>query len=437
MALAVRVWAKLSVNIARMQVYLVGGAIRDQLLGIPARERDWVVVGARPEDLEKLGYLPVGREFPVFLHPQTKEEYALARLESKVAPGYRGFHTRFSPDVTLQEDLRRRDLTINAIAQSASGELIDPYGGADDLKNRVLRHVSEAFVEDPVRVLRVARFAARFGDRGFSIAPETRALMQEMVRNGEIDALVPERVWQETERALGETRPELFFLVLRECGALQVIFPEIAALFGVPQPERWHPEIDTGLHVMLALQCAVRLGASTPVRFAVLMHDLGKAATPRDLWPSHHGHEEAGVALIEALAARLRVPKEHTELAVLTARHHGVVHRALELKPATILGLLEKADAWRRPERFRALLQACEADARGRTGLKERAYPQAELLRQAQQATAAVSLPEEERQGLLGTAIKEKLREKRLEVLTSMVARARELSKATTTDPGA
>jgi tRNA nucleotidyltransferase (CCA-adding enzyme) len=421
-----------------MQVYLVGGAIRDQLLGIPVRERDWVVVGARPEDLEKLGYLPVGREFPVFLHPKTKEEYALARLESKVAPGYRGFTTRFSPDVTLQEDLRRRDLTINAIAQSVSGgELIDPYGGAEDLKNGILRHVSEAFVEDPVRVLRVARFAARFGDRGFSVAPETRALMQEMVRNGEIDALVPERVWQETERALGETRPELFFLNLRDCGALQVIFPEIAALFGVPQPERWHPEIDTGLHVMLALQCAVRLGAGTPVRFAVLMHDLGKAATPPNLWPSHHGHEEAGVALIEALAARLRVPKEHTELAVLTARHHGLVHRALELKPATILGLLEKADAWRRRERFRAMLLACEADARGRAGLEERAYPQADLLREAQDATAAVSLLEEDRQGLVGTAIKEKLREKRLEVLTSLVTRSRELSKAKATDPEA
>jgi tRNA nucleotidyltransferase (CCA-adding enzyme) len=433
----VQVFSKLSVTIARMQVYLVGGAIRDQLLGIPVRERDWVVVGARPEDLEKLGYLPVGREFPVFLHPETKEEHALARLESKVAPGYRGFHTRFSPDVTLQEDLRRRDLTINAMAQSASGELIDPYGGADDLKKGVLRHVSEAFVEDPVRVLRVARFAARFGDRGFSVAPETRALMQEMVRSGEINALVPERVWQETERALGESRPELFFLTLRECGALQVIFPEIAALFGVPQPERWHPEIDTGVHVMLALQCAVRLGASTAVRFAVLMHDLGKAKTPRDLWPSHHGHEEAGVALIEALAARLRVPKEHTELAVLTARHHGLVHRALELKPATILGLLEKSDALRRPERFRALLLACEADARGRTGLEDRAYPQADWLRQAQEFTAAVSLSEEERQGLAGTAIKERLREKRLQVLTSLVTRNRDLSTAKAPDPGA
>ena len=406
-----------------MQVYLVGGAVRDQLLGIAPREHDWVVVGAEPADLEKLGYVPVGRDFPVFLHPTTHEEYALARLESKVAPGYRGFSTRFSPEVTLEEDLRRRDLTINAIAQRDTGELIDPYGGQRDLEARLLRHVSAAFVEDPVRVLRVARFAARFGARGFTVAPETQELMQEMVRNGEINALVPERVWQETERALGEPSPELFFKTLRDCGALQVIFPEIEALYGVPQPARWHPEIDTGVHVMMALACAVRLGASTPVRFAVLMHDLGKAATPKNLWPSHHGHEEAGVVLIEALAARLRIPNEHTELAVLTARHHGLVHRALELKPATILGLLEKTDALRRPERFASLLLACEADARGRAGLEERAYPQADYLRQAVEAVAAVTFSEQDRQGLIGPAIKEKLREKRLAMLARMVNR--------------
>jgi tRNA nucleotidyltransferase (CCA-adding enzyme) len=410
-----------------MQVYLVGGAVRDQLLGIPVRERDWVVVGAEPADLEKLGYVPVGRDFPVFLHPKTHEEYALARLESKVAPGYRGFSTRFSPDVTLEEDLKRRDLTINAIAQSAAGELIDPYGGSRDLEARVLRHVSEAFVEDPVRVLRVARFAARFGERRFSVAPETMALMQAMVKSGEINALVPERVWQETERALGEARPEIFFQTLRDCGALAVIFPEIEALYGVPQPARWHPEIDTGVHVMMALQCAVRLGASTPVRFAVLVHDLGKAATPQNLWPSHHGHEEAGVGLIEALAARLRVPNEHTELALLAARYHGLVHRALELKPATILTLLEKTDALRRPERFRALLLACEADARGRTGLEERAYPQADFLKRAQEAVAAVTFAQDECQGLLGPAIKEKLRDKRLLALTAFTSERRAL----------
>jgi len=420
-----------------MQVYLVGGAVRDELLGIPVRERDWVVVGARPEDLQKLGYRPVGREFPVFLHPKTKEEYALARLESKVAPGYRGFTTRFSEDVTLEEDLRRRDLTINAIARRENGELIDPYGGEKDLKAGLLRHVSEAFVEDPVRVLRVARFAARFGDRGFAVAPETMSLMRNMVASGELSALVPERVWQESERALGESRPELFFETLRECGALEVIFPEVAALYGVPQPPRWHPEVDTGIHVMLALKASVRLGASTPVRFAVLMHDLGKAATPPEQWPSHHGHEEAGVVRIEALAARLRVPKEYAELAVLTARHHGLVHRALELRPATLLELLEKTDAVRRPERFRALLTACEADARGRTGLEDCPYPQSELLRRAQQEIAAVSIAEEERQGLEGRAIKERLSAKRLQVLTSLVNQTRVDSKAKMSDPAA
>ena len=420
-----------------MQVYLVGGAVRDELLGIPVRERDWVVVGARPEDLQKLGYRPVGREFPVFLHPKTKEEYALARLESKVAPGYRGFTTRFSEDVTLEEDLRRRDLTINAIARRENGELIDPYGGEKDLKAGFLRHVSEAFVEDPVRVLRVARFAARFGDRGFAVAPETMSLMRNMVASGELSALVPERVWQESERALGESRPELFFETLRECGALEVIFPEVAALYGVPQPPRWHPEVDTGIHVTLALKASVRLGASTPVRFAVLMHDLGKAATPPEQWPSHHGHEEAGVVRIEALAARLRVPKEYAELAVLTARHHGLVHRALELRPLTMLELLEKTDAVRRPERFRALLTACEADARGRTGLEDCPYPQSELLRRAQQEIAAVSIAEEERQGLEGRAIKERLSAKRLQVLTSLVNQTRVDSKAKMSDPAA
>jgi tRNA nucleotidyltransferase (CCA-adding enzyme) len=412
-----------------MQVYLVGGAVRDQLLGILPRERDWVVVGAEPADLEKVGYVPVGRDFPVFLHPKTHEEYALARLESKIAPGYRGFSTRFSPDVTLEEDLRRRDLTINAIAQSEAGDLIDPYGGQRDLEARLLRHVSEAFVEDPVRVLRVARFAARFGERGFSVAPETQELMQEMVRSGEINALVPERVWQETERALAEARPELFFSTLRDCGALKVIFPEIEALYGVPQPARWHPEIDTGVHVMMALQCAVRLGAATPVRFAVLMHDLGKAATPQNLWPSHRGHEEAGVGLIEALATRLRVPNEHTELAVLTASHHGLVHRAFELKPATLLTLLEKTDALRRPERFASLLLACEADARGRAGLEARAYPQGDYLKRAAHAVAAVRFSAEDRHGLVGPAIKEKLRQMHLAALTAFVAGWRALSE--------
>src|SRR5512146_816786 len=299
-----------------MEVYLVGGAVRDRLLGRPVHERDWVVVGARPEDLERDGFVSVGREFPVFLHPRTHEEYALARLERKVAPGYRGFTTQFSPEVTLEEDLKRRDLTINAMAESTSGEIVDPYGGRRDLEARLLRHVSDSFIEDPVRVLRVARFAARYAELGFRVAEETLALMRRMTDSGELAALVPERVWQETERALGEARPDVFFETLRGCGALQAIFPELAALYGVPQPPRWHPEIDTGVHVMLALRYSADCGDSTAVRFAVLLHDLGKALTAPERWPSHRGHEEAGVPVIEALCARLKVPHDLRDLAV-------------------------------------------------------------------------------------------------------------------------
>jgi tRNA nucleotidyltransferase (CCA-adding enzyme) len=412
-----------------MQVYLVGGAVRDRLLGLPVAERDWVVVGARPEDLEREGYVPVGRDFPVFLHPQTHEEYALARLERKVAPGYRGFSTEFSPHVTLEEDLKRRDLTINAMAERINSEtieaaappidsnVIDPYGGRRDLQARLLRHVSDAFVEDPVRILRVARFAARFAELGFRVAEETRELMKRMVESGEAGALVPERVWQETQRALATSRPEVFFEVLRDCGALAVVFPEIDALFGVPQPARWHPEVDTGVHVMMVLRCAAQLSLSVPARFAALMHDLGKARTPSDRWPSHHGHEELGVPLIEALSARLRVPNELRDLAVLAARHHGAIHRAAELRPSTVLELFEKTDAFRRPERFADLLRACEADARGRKGLENRAYPQAEYLHRARDAAAAVSLSEAERTGRPGPAIAAALRKKRLAAL--------------------
>jgi tRNA nucleotidyltransferase (CCA-adding enzyme) len=405
-----------------MRVYLVGGAVRDRLLGLPVRERDWVVVGAQPQELERAGYQSVGREFPVFLHPQTREEYALARLERKVAPGYRGFTTQFSPDVTLEEDLKRRDLTINAMAESDGGEIVDPYGGRTDLEARLLRHVSEAFVEDPVRILRVARFAARFAELGFRVAPETLELMRRMTEAGEVGALVPERVWQETERALGEAHPEVFFETLRACGALAVIFPEIDALFGVPQPPRWHPEIDTGVHVMLAVRYAATLGASAAVRFAVLTHDLGKARTPREHWPSHHGHEELGVALIEALCERLRVPNGHRELAILAARHHTLVHRALELKPATVLTLLENCDAFRRPERFAELLLACEADARGRTGRESEPYPQAAYLGRALAAAAGVSLTDEQRRGLAGPAIGEELRRRRLAAVSAVKA---------------
>jgi tRNA nucleotidyltransferase (CCA-adding enzyme) len=404
-----------------MEVYLVGGAVRDQLLGLPVHERDWVVVGASPEDLEREGYVSVGKEFPVFLHPETKEEYALARLERKVAPGYRGFTTQFSPDVTLEEDLKRRDLTINAMAQKQpSGEIVDPFHGRRDLNDRVLRHVSDAFVEDPVRILRLARFGARYAHLGFTVAEETRALMKRMVASGEVGALVPERVWQETDRALGEKRPDVFFETLRDCGALGVIFPEIDALYGVPQPPRWHPEVDTGVHVMLAVRFAADAGASVAVRFAVLMHDLGKARTPPEKWPSHHGHEEGGVPLVEALCARLRVPTGYRELAVLGARHHAAVHRAPELRADTMLKLFEATDAFRRPERFTELLLVCESDARGRTGLEDKPYPQAAYLQRAREAAAAIALTEEERAGLQGAAIGEKIRAKRLAAIKAV-----------------
>jgi tRNA nucleotidyltransferase (CCA-adding enzyme) len=407
-----------------MEVYLVGGAVRDRLLGRPVTERDWVVVGARPEDLQHQGYLPVGREFPVFIHPKTREEYALARLERKIAPGYRGFATEFSPAVTLEEDLRRRDLTINAMAESASGQIIDPYGGRDDLAARLLRHVSPAFVEDPVRVLRVARFAARYAALGFRVAEETLALMRRMSASGELAALVPERVWQETERALSETRPEVFFETLRACGALAVIFPEVDALYGVPQPATWHPEIDTGVHVMMALRWAADAGLPTTARFAVLTHDLGKARTPPEQWPSHHGHGEAGVPIIVALCARLKTPHAYRDLAVLTARYHAQVHRAQQLRPTTLLKLLEATDACRRPERFDALLGACAADACGRRGLADQPYPQAEYLRRARAACAAVRLTSAERQSLTGPEAGERMHAKRLEALQAVCVAA-------------
>ena len=391
-----------------MRVYLVGGAVRDRLLGLAVRERDWVVVGATPEELVRLGYQPVGREFPVFLHPATHEEYALAREERKVGPGYRGFTTQFAPTVTLEEDLRRRDLTINAMAEDENGTLIDPYGGRADLAARLLRHVSEAFVEDPVRILRVARLAARFADLGFRVADETLALMRRIVDAGEARTLVPERVWQETERALAAADPQVFFETLRACGALAVIFPEI----------------DAGVHVMLALKYAAAHGASGAVRFAVLTHDLGKAQTPRAEWPSHHGHEEFGVPLIEDLCDRLKVPNTHRELAILAARQHTLVHRALELRPATVLTLLEKSDAFRRTARFDELLLACEADARGRTGREDAPYPQAAYLRDALAAAAGVTLSESERRGLEGAEIGEEIRRRRLDAVAALKARA-------------
>jgi tRNA nucleotidyltransferase (CCA-adding enzyme) len=373
-----------------MQVYLVGGAVRDAQLGIPPRERDWCVVGAMPEELEALGYTRVGKDFPVFLHPETNEEYALARTERKTGPGYHGFAFNCAPDVTIEEDLGRRDLTINAIAQDEDGKLIDPWGGLADIENRVLRHVSDAFVEDPVRVLRVARFAARFADRGFSVADETMQLMQRMVDNGEVDALVADRVWKETEAALTGRNVRIFFETLRACGALRVLYPEVDALFGIPQPERWHPEIDTGLHVMMVLEQAEAISEDLEVRFAALVHDLGKGTTPKNQLPGHHGHETRGCKLIRELASRLPVPNACRDLGVIVSEFHTHVHRAFELRPKTIVKVLEKTDAFRRPERFEQFLLTCEADARGRAGLEDRHYGQADFFRQAFAAASSI-----------------------------------------------
>jgi tRNA nucleotidyltransferase (CCA-adding enzyme) len=403
-----------------MQVYLVGGAVRDALLGLPVKERDWVVVGGTRDDLLRMQYREVGRDFPVFLHPQSHEEYALARLERKVAPGYRGFTVEFGPDVTLEEDLARRDLTINAIAQAPDGTLIDPHGGQRDLESRTLRHVSDAFIEDPVRVLRVARFAARFAGLGFHVAPETLHLMRQMVERHEVDALVPERVWQESEKALREPKASTFFKVLRECGALRPIYPEIDALFGVPQPPQWHPEIDTGVHTLMVLDEAAALSDDTRVRFAALVHDLGKGTTPPAEWPSHHGHEERSVALIEALASRLRVPGDHRDLAVIVARYHGIVHRAFELRAGTLLEFMERADAFRRPERFEQALLACEADARGRAGLARNPTPQRAYVLAARAAAAALKPTPEDLETRNGAKIAERLRQRRLHVLDAL-----------------
>lgn len=359
------------------KIYCVGGAVRDALLGLEVHDHDWVVVGSTPEAMVAEGYLPVGKDFPVFLHPQTHEEYALARTERKTARGYQGFAVYAAPDVTLEQDLSRRDFTINAIAQAANGTLIDPYHGQADLQAGVLRHVSNAFSEDPVRILRGARFAARFG---FSIAPETLQLMRDMVGNGEVDALVAERVWQELARGLMEQQPSLFIQTLRECGALRKIMPELDALFGVPQPPLYHPEIDCGIHTLLVLDDAAQHDYPLAVRFAALTHDLGKGNTPKDILPRHIGHELRGVELVKSLSERLRVPAECRDLAHLTARYHGDIHRASQLRAETVIKLFQSADAWRRPGRFGELLQACAADARGRTGHEHDAYPQAAYL---------------------------------------------------------
>lgn len=420
-----------------MKTYLVGGAVRDQLLGLAVRERDWVVVGARPEELLDRGFKPVGKDFPVFLHPETAEEYALARTERKTGPGYRGFDTMFSPDVTLEQDLERRDLTINAIARDeATGQLVDPFHGQRDLQERWLRHVSPAFVEDPVRVLRLARFAARFAPLGFRVAPETMELLREIAARGELDALVPERVWQETQRALEMPVPSQFFEVLREGNALPVIFPEIHALFGVPQPEKWHPEIDTGVHTMMVLDQATQLSEDPVVRFAALVHDLGKATTPTHELPRHVAHEERGVGIIEELCDRLRIPNAYRELGVLVSRYHLHMHKIAELRPSTVLELLGSLDAFRRPARFEQFLLACEADARGRKGLEERDYPQPEYLRRAREVAVGVTLSAEERDGLQGFEIAKRLHNKRIHALKDLKRRlTAEAAKAQPPDP--
>ncbi len=370
-----------------MKIYTVGGAVRDELLGLPVVDRDYVVIGATPEQMIALGYKPVGKDFPVFLHPQTHAEYALARTERKTARGYHGFAFHAAPDVTLEQDLARRDLTINAIAKDELGNLIDPYHGAADLKAGLLRHVSPAFAEDPVRILRLARFAARFG---FVIADETLQLMRGMVANGEVDALVAERVWQELSRGLMERKPSRMFEASRACGALARVIPEVDALFGVPQTAAHHPEVDTGVHVMMVIDYAASQNYALDVRFAALTHDLGKGTTPREEWPRHIAHEERSVGLVAALCERLRVPSDCRDLALIMAKQHGNIHRAAELRPSTIVRLLQSADAFRKPQRFTRLLQACESDARGRLGMNERPYPQAQRMLAAFSAAAAV-----------------------------------------------
>jgi len=373
-----------------MQVYLVGGAVRDEQLGLPVKERDWCVVGATPDDLLNKGFKQVGKDFPVFLHPDTGEEYALARTERKTAAGYHGFAFDTSPDVTIEDDLSRRDLTINALARDADGTLIDPFGGVTDLQKRLIRHVADAFVEDPVRILRAAKFAARFADLGFRIAPETRDLMRKMVKNGEADALVPDRVWKETEAALAGPNPRLYFEALRACGALRVVFPEVDALFGVPQPAKWHPEIDAGLHTMMVIEQSAMLSDEVEVRFAALVHDLGKATTNPAELPSHPGHEQRGSKLIRKMADRLPIPRNCRDLAIIVAKYHTHCHRAFELRDSTVVRVLEKTDAFRRPQRFEQFLLTCEADAKGRTGLEYQDYSQAAQLRIAFAAASAV-----------------------------------------------
>lgn len=403
-----------------MEIYLVGGAVRDELLGYPVAERDWVVVGARPEDLLDQGYQQVGKDFPVFLHPESKDEYALARTERKSGHGYTGFAVHYDPAVTLEEDLLRRDLTVNAMARDGVGNIIDPYGGQADLAARILRHVSDAFVEDPLRVLRTARFAARYAHLDFTVAPETIALMADIVSQGELGHLPAERIWLEMERALGERNPDVFIQVLRDCGALEKLLPEVEALFGVPQTAAHHPEVDTGVHTLMALQQAVTLCANTDVRFAILLHDLGKGTTPQAEWPRHIAHEHRGLKLVKAACARLKTPNRHRELALQVCEYHTHCHRALELRGTTILKLFNATGALRRPERFEDFLLACEADSRGRLGFEDSAYPQADYLRRALAIAREVTAAEFTEQGLEGKALGEAINAERVRRLEAL-----------------
>ena len=403
-----------------MQIYCVGGAVRDKLLNLPVQDRDWVVVGATPEQMTAQGYTPVGKYFPVFLHPDTHEEYALARTERKTALGYKGFAVYAAPDVTLEQDLSRRDFTINAIAQAEDGSLTDPYHGMADLKAGILRHVSSAFNEDPVRILRAARFVARFG---FAIAPETMLLMQSMVANGEVDALVPERVWQELARGLMEKNPSRFITTLRDCGALIKILPEVDALFGVPQPPQHHPEIDCGIHTMMVLDDTARQNYTLEVRFAALMHDLGKGNTPQDILPRHIGHEKRSVDLLLGLCERLRIPGDCRDLGLLVAQYHGDVHRAMQLRPDTIVRLFNSCDVWRKPERFLRILEACTSDARGRTGHEQDEYPQAAYLLGMLKAAQAVNAGEIAQQCEDKNLISDKVKQARVKAVEAMIGK--------------
>ncbi|MEI7342174.1 multifunctional CCA addition/repair protein [Pectobacterium brasiliense] len=413
-----------------MKIYLVGGAVRDSLLGLPVTEKDWVVVGATPENLLAQGYQQVGKDFPVFLHPVSRDEYALARTERKSGKGYTGFVCHAAPDVTLEQDLLRRDLTINAIARTERGDLIDPYHGHRDLENRVLRHVSDAFSEDPLRVLRVARFAARFAHLGFQIAEETMVLMQKMAHEGELAYLTPERVWKETEKALGTSSPDVYFQVLRDCGALAVLFPEIDNLYGVPAPAKWHPEIDTGIHTMMTVAMAARLSPEIDVRFATLCHDLGKGLTPPELWPRHHGHGPAGVKLVEALCQRLRVPNPIRDLAKLVAEYHDLVHTVQVLQPKTLLKLFDAIDVWRKPQRLEQLALTSEADARGRAGFEENPYPQGDYLREAFRVASQVSSADVVADGFKGIDVRNELARRRTHALADWKAQQPDSSGA-------